>query len=383
LSSIFGLLDALALAEGFGRADSSGGGGAPYFVWHDARLNADATISVAASGRAIVEPQKRHAGSPAKTWRRQCAQGRSGAMTRGYSSDGFVASSAHMDDRHWLVRMFDPRTLLAAMGLLFLLSSIEIIGDWQAAAVLALWTGMVGAVYVLRQSESRQGRMVGLLLAAGMLAVVIVPVGTTLLLGEPVAKGELAEGDHMGLPSDLEGPVRVAVHAHIEGGGAAVVKYRLEGFDAPIDGQLERGVGKSRVGRKSVSQTHTRDTELDSAVVGPNHDIEMKMARGAVNGPLEIALYRDRWPLSRELALAGLLVLAIGVVSLRRSLDEWLLPAAVGAACFGIFAYRWLAPGAALRPELGALLAAGGCAIAAYIPWRWVLKRFGTAPSAA
>jgi hypothetical protein len=213
----------------------------------------------------------------------------------------------------------------------------------------------------------------GVVGAAALL--VVVPFVATLLPGDPIVDADLREGQHLAIPSDVEGRVRVMVHADIAGEGAATVSYRMSGLEQPVSGKLERSIGKGRVGKRRVSQAHLHDTELVSAVVGNQHELTLEQAQGALQGPLHVALFRERWPASYQLMLGGILLLIVVFASLRGRVGDKLFPVVVGVTCFGVLTYRWTTPYAAFSSEMGALIVSVACAAVMSVPWGWFVAR--------
>jgi len=271
--------------------------------------------------------------------------------------------------------------ILAVGGLVALLalSNLGLLAEPLTAGLIAAVVAAVLAVVLHTEGSSGRPnawrRRGVVLLAAASAAVVVVPVITSLLPGSALAQAELEPGDHLRIPDDAAGPARVLVHADIAGSGSAAVDYKLEGLTEPLAGHLERVMGSGRLGRRRVRAANLRDTEVRSVELAGREDVVLRSLRGATKGPLEVKIFRERWPLGRELALGVMVVVATAVLSRRRDLSPAVLPATVAAVTFGVLASRWLTPTTPLRSELGALVVALGAGVGSYLPWRWLAER--------
>jgi hypothetical protein len=268
-----------------------------------------------------------------------------------------------------LEKWLDPKGVFIVVVLLFFLVGFGAVSDAVAATMLAMWLTIVTARYVYAEADRvpRAGRVA---LVGGTAALMLVPLLATLVPGPELLDAQLPEGGHVEIPSDVEGPVRVMVHGDIAGSGQASVKFRLRGLGAPVSGKLERKIGRARVGRRRVSEAQLHNTQLLSGTVGPKHDLTMEMARGAIAGPLRVVLFREWWPQRHELILGGLMLLATLFLALRKRTAANLVPVVVAVTAFGVFAYRWITPDLAFRPEVGALVVAALVGGVAYVPWR-------------
>lgn len=220
----------------------------------------------------------------------------------------------------------------------------------------------------------RGGAVAAAILAAMTAAEVVLPVATSLAPGEPVVVAELDEGEHLQLPAELHGSLRLVVHANIPATDEAAVDYRLEGLPQPLSGHLERV--PEEPARRTNKTPHLHDTEVQLAELVGDGDLVLRSLRGSAVGPLEVSVFRERWPLSRELLLVGFVLLAAVALSLRhRASAATLLPAIVAAGTFGMMVVRWLTPAAPLGQELAALFVATIVGTALHAPCRWLSGR--------
>jgi hypothetical protein len=244
------------------------------------------------------------------------------------------------------------------------LYAIDVLEERTAALVLAA-TVLVGAVvFVVRRLRDGftddRGRVVALGLGALLFVAVAVPVVATLLPGTPVAHGAMAhEGDRLHLPDDVAGRIRVLVHGEPAGHDVGTLDFRLAGAEQPLEGRLERRARSARLGRgprRTVLEAH--DDEYLGGVLGGAHELRLESLHGEPAGPLEISVFREWWPL-RNTIVAGLLLLgAIALACWRRGIDTAAAAMALAALAFGALDYAWANPATAVRPEIGAILAA-------------------------
>ncbi|MCA9620050.1 MAG: hypothetical protein KC731_13585 [Myxococcales bacterium] len=278
-----------------------------------------------------------------------------------------------MDDRRFAL------VAVAAVVATIALNSLGLLGEPLAAAIVAAVSAIALAVFVRRETllaaRSRAAAKVASLLAAVTALLMVVPVVATLLPGEPIVHGLLAQGDHLAIPDAAAGPARLLVHASIAGTGAASVEYRLEGLHDPLSGHLERVMGVGRVGRRRVRAANLRDTQIANVELEGQEDLVLRSLSGAADGPLEVTVFRERWPLRWELGLGAALLLATAIVAQRGSLSAALVPVVLAAVTFGVLSLRWLTPTEPLRAELGALVVAGAAGLMGYVPWRWLSLR--------
>jgi hypothetical protein len=289
------------------------------------------------------------------------------------------------DDSVFLTRVARPGPLVGLGVVLLALDSIGVLGDRTVATLLAILVAVGAAGAVLRLSRPDRGaaRVAIVTLAVATVGACLAPVIATLLPGRPLLHAEVSEGARLELPEGTEGHVRLLVHAHIAGDGAGGVDYRIAGLQPVVSGHLARTTGTARIGRRRVQDAHVNDEQFTSAVLAPAAGCEasshpalvVELARGALDGPLEVALYREVWPLQNQIVLGLFVVAGLALAAMRR----WIEPAAMAvcgwAIAFGMLAYRWVSPDTPLRPEIGALIVAAGVATAGYVGWRWIVER--------
>jgi hypothetical protein len=238
--------------------------------------------------------------------------------------------------------------------------------DWvtEASAGMVMGAAMVIVIgsIMLRHAFELGGarRAVALTLTLLTAAAIAVPIVATIAPGEPLAKGSLrARGDKFLLPATAEGPVRLLVHAALGGqGGSSSVEYELRGTEQPVKGSLARIQNTQRVGRRgSASVTSERSTEyVVAAVPSGTHELTLHDIGGQMEGPLEVAIFKNRWPATFEwLALVALLAVLVALTG-RLGLDANVLTAASVGLFFGLFVYEFASPQAVVKPEIGALI---------------------------
>jgi hypothetical protein len=266
---------------------------------------------------------------------------------------------------------------LAGGGLLAL-TTFDVIAERSGTVLLAGLIAAVLATFVHRHAahafEARGGEVMAMILAAMVAGEVILPVATSLVPGEPLVVGELEEGDHLIIPEEMHGSLRLVVHAEMPDADETAVDYRLEGLSEPLAGHLERL--PERAAGVTNRSPHRHDTEVQLVEVAGASDLVLRRLRGADVGPLEVRVFRQRWPLRGELGLAVTVLLACVVLSLRRRRSaSTLVPAAVAATVFGVMVLRWLTPQAPLGQELSALFVATIVGAATYAPWHRAAER--------
>jgi hypothetical protein len=254
---------------------------------------------------------------------------------------------------------------------------VGVLGEQIAGSLLAAGVLVVAGWYVARRlleasSDRTAARMAS---ALGILVVLIgaVPVVTTLAPGSPVASGTLAHpGDHIDLPEDVHGHLRLLVHAQLAGSGSADVYYGILADQQTLQGHLERRMRAARLGRRvRTSVADSQDTEYLPANIEASHALTLASLRGPVEGGLEVSVFRDRFPLTFELVAAALLSAFVALVAARRRAAPQVVAVTVAALCFATLVYLWATPSHAVGPEIGAGLVAGfaGSAVGFAIAW--------------
>ena len=269
----------------------------------------------------------------------------------------------------WLEDLLGSRALPVAVLVAVAIAAALYLTGWlaegPAAALLAVLVAAALVLYMIRPALAAsvdpvtRGGALLISLAAGLLAAF--SAVTSVVPGTPAAQGELGRvGDRLELPAGAFGPtsrLRLLVHAPLPPGGTPVVDFRLTGGASPLEGQVERTVSYSRVGRGSrAAVAHDHNEIWVHGALGPGATaLTLDRLDGAVAGPLQVSVHGE-WlsPLALWLISLGVLVVAaLWEVRLRGSH----LAALTGMAlAYGLLVYGNATPSAAVGTSVGAIL---------------------------
>jgi hypothetical protein len=257
--------------------------------------------------------------------------------------------------------------LLPVAGLLFAAGAfglyyLGVLPEGGSAALLAALVGLLLALLMLRPVLSPAvdpaSRGVTVLLALGTALLAALPAASAVVPGVPEAEGALASrGERLQLPAGLTGRVRLLVHAPLPAGGTPVVEFRLTGTTAPVNGQVERTVSYSRVGRGSraaVAHDHNEVWVHGNLAPGAGA-LTLDRVDGPLDGPLQVAVYSE-WIPPLALWLAALALVAVAAVwEVRLGRGNLGALAGMGAA-YGLLVSQNATPASAIGTSLGAIL---------------------------
>jgi len=256
--------------------------------------------------------------------------------------------------------------------ILWLASYAEVIAERTAALVLAVVGAAMLADFVhrsVRDAIEAGRRHVAAPFAAIVASLALLPVATSLAPGEPLIEGELHQGEHLPLPAEARGTLRVVVHTDLATESREPIAYALAGLPEPITGHFEW------LGDDDPEHPNAHDTDVQSVDLDGAGDLYLRTLHGPERAALEVTVFRERWPLQNELWLALMSMIAAGLLSLRHRQTASLFPVVLGATLFGVLIVRWLTPVAPLGQEVSAITVASLIGAACYAPWRWVVER--------
>jgi hypothetical protein len=198
-----------------------------------------------------------------------------------------------------------------------------VLSESAVGGVLAVGVPIVLAFLVARPAFSdRLDRATRwLLLAAAVLTVVVaaVPAFEAVHPGEPLFVAEFDRlGEGAAVPPGVKGPVLLLVSAQLAGGGEPSISFTLGGFEAPVDGKLERTVSYARVGRGGRARVaHDRDSDwIEARLPADAKAIRLDRAQGLGGAPLRVEVHKDHIPhvVAWIVSLVVLLLAAAGEV---------------------------------------------------------------------
>jgi hypothetical protein len=267
-----------------------------------------------------------------------------------------------------------PITALAAAAVAAALYLAGLLAEGPAAALLALVVAVSLTLFMIRPAlagsvdPTTRGVAVLIAVASGLLGAV--SAVTSVVPGPPAAQGEVSRvGDRLELPPGALGPsgrLRLLVHAPLPPGGTPVVQFRFAGGAPPLEGQVERTVSYSRVGRgarAAVAHDHT-EVWVHGAYGAGVSALTLDRLDGPVAGPLLVAVHGE-WISPLALWLISLAVLALAAIWDQRLPGGHFAALAGMALGYGLLVYGNATPNAAVGTSAGAiLLAALGGALA-------------------
>lgn len=260
-----------------------------------------------------------------------------------------------------------PVALLAAVAVVAGLYLLGIATEELTAALAVAAVALGSALLVARPGLTRTGADRTLTVAAAVATalVVLLTAVPTVYPNRALFEGELsAEGDHIPLPPDAVGQIRLLVVGHLRKEGQGAATYVLGGAKRPVEGKLERlyrSVRVGRSGRARVEADHTADW-YDATIPKGATALTLRRLSGELGGPLLVSGHRPLLPAPWPWVLSGLTLALAAVAEARLAKKNMVAVPAGMALAFGLLVTANATPYAAVGPVLGALAlgAAGG-----------------------
>ncbi len=241
-----------------------------------------------------------------------------------------------------------------------------------AAAVLAARPGMALGRDPAGRALAVTAAVAALLLSAGPSIATIVP-------GEPLFGGELAErGTAVPVPAGVAGRVRVLVSGHLREAGDSEVSFRISGTAPAVDGKLDRNWSTARVGRGArarVAHDHLADW-YEASIPAGTAELRLDRLQGQPAGPLAVAVHRELLPRWLWLVAMALTLVAAVAADLRLgSRSDVAVPVAMALA-FGLLVDENATPLSAVGPAMGGVLLGAMLGALAGALASWLGRRF-------
>jgi hypothetical protein len=261
--------------------------------------------------------------------------------------------------RPWFFPFFGL-TAAVAVGVFYVTG---LLSESAVGGMLAVIVPLVLGLMVARPAMGRGAPTAAraLLVAAGILSFVVamVPALEAVHPGEPVFVGELeTSAPAAALPEGVGGRVMVLVSTRLAAGAEPSVGFRLEGFDPPVEGRLERTYTTARVGRGGsarIARDHDSDW-FEARIPAGAREIRLERAQGLVGAPLRVAIYRV-WLPHAVVWILALLVMALAAAGeVRAGADHGSAIAAGVALGFGLVVGYNVTPARAVVPSLWAIV---------------------------
>jgi len=192
-------------------------------------------------------------------------------------------------------------------------------------------------------------------------AVALYPAKDALHLGHPSASATLTESQSLTLPSD--GAYHVLVSGHLAEGHDARITYKLKAGDESVDGTLERQYMTRRARRgASIQVPEDHDLEAHEMTVSGNPPA---IVLDSVSAGHELLVQAFRTvPMPIVWAVMLLVLIAGTFLEVKLASNGSVVMTGASAVCFGLVIKTANPSSMAWATLWGALLAAGGGAIA-------------------
>ena len=192
-------------------------------------------------------------------------------------------------------------------------------------------------------------------------AVALYPAKDALHLGHPTASATLTETQSLSLPSG--GAYRVLVSGHLSEGRDASIKYRIKAGDEAVDGELKREY-LTRRARRGASIQVPEDHDLEAHEMSISNTPPAIVLESVTTGH-EVLVQAFRTVPMPIVWVAMALVLILGTfLEVKLASNGSVVMTGASAVCFGLVIKTANPSAMALASLWGALLAAGGGAIA-------------------
>jgi hypothetical protein len=269
---------------------------------------------------------------------------------------------------------------LAAAGALLLLYLTDLLAERWAGLLLAV--GVAGAAAALAAgglisgTRSPRGAGLAMALAAAVAVVAAAPTVMALFPGAPVAHATLsAPGASLPVAAAAQGRVRVLVQAHPGEGQTFACRGELAVGTETVPFELSRELEAVRVGKRGRG---TALREHSSAYVHGVLDAgagSIALARVGGACALELSVFPDYLPATREAGLAAALLAIVAVLAARGRTGAAPAVCAAIALAFGLFSLGAVTPAHAVRPAIGAVLEGVPVGGAAGASLAWICRK--------